>query len=138
VLPAECEIDGMREHTCTRCGEIETEIIKAEGHDWDVEFEVIPPTCTDGGYTIRRCNNCSETYKYNFTDPLGHTPSDWIIDTEATTETEGSKHKECTRCGVVLEMVVIPKLEETDKYILTESGEFLTDEEGNKLIIEGE
>lgn len=137
TIDSTCVENGERKRTCAKCGEVEVEIINAS-HDWDSEVEVVPPTCTDGGYTIHRCNNCAETYWDNLTDPLGHTPSDWIIDVEATAETDGSKHKECTRCGVVLETAVIPKLEETDKYILTESGEFLTDEEGNKLIIEGE
>lgn len=119
-----CESEGVFERACKRCGEKESQPITALGHIW------LAPTCT----TPKTCGRCGATEG----EPLGHTPSDWIIDTEATTETEGSKHKECTRCGVVLETAVIPKLEETDKYILTESGEFLTDEEGNKLIIEGE
>ena len=83
VLPAECEIDGMREHTCTRCGEIETEIVKAEGHDWDTEVEIVPPTCTEGGYTIHKCNNCDETYTDTYTEALGHNVIDGI----------------CTRCN---------------------------------------
>lgn len=37
-----------------------------------------------------------------------HTSSDWIIDVEATGTTVGSKHKECTKCGRVLEKVEIP------------------------------
>src|SRR5699024_4115307 len=32
-----------------------------------------------------------------------HTPSDWIVDVEPTTGSEGSRHKECTVCGEVLE-----------------------------------
>lgn len=40
-----------------------------------------------------------------------HVSSDWIIDKEATTESEGSKHKECTVCKEVLETVKIAKLE---------------------------
>ena len=40
-----------------------------------------------------------------------HVSSDWIIDKEATTETEGSKHKECTECKEVLETEKIAKLE---------------------------
>lgn len=40
-----------------------------------------------------------------------HISSDWIIDKEATTESEGSKHKECTVCKEVLETEKIAKLE---------------------------
>ena len=32
-----------------------------------------------------------------------HTESDWIIDTDATCKVAGTKHKECTECGEVLE-----------------------------------
>lgn len=81
--PAECEAAGMRERKCIRCGEIETEIIEATGHDWDVEVEVVEPTCTDGGYTIHKCNNCSETKTDSYTDPLGHNIVNGV----------------CTRCG---------------------------------------
>ena len=38
-----------------------------------------------------------------------HTPSEWIIDTEATCKSEGSKHKECTECEEVVESESIPK-----------------------------
>ncbi len=30
--------------------------------------------------------------------PLGHTPSDWIVDVEATCTAEGRRHKVCTKC----------------------------------------
>lgn len=40
------------------------------------------------------CTECSaQVYK------AAHTESDWIIDTPATTEASGHRHKECTVCG---------------------------------------
>ena len=39
-----------------------------------------------------------------------HVSSNWIIDTNATVRAPGSKHKECTVCGEVLETAVIPQL----------------------------
>ena len=39
-----------------------------------------------------------------------HTPSEWIVDKEATTAETGSRHKECTVCGKVLETETIAKL----------------------------
>ena len=39
-----------------------------------------------------------------------HTSSDWITDKEATVNAAGSKHKECTVCGEVLETETIPQL----------------------------
>ena len=43
-------------------------------------------------------------------EATGHTPSDWITDTEATLYAAGSKHKECTVCGDVLETETIAQL----------------------------
>ena len=34
-------------------------------------------------------------------EPAAHTESNWIIDTEATAEAAGHRHKECTVCGYV-------------------------------------
>ena len=53
-----------------------------------------------------------------------HTAGDWIIDTNATANANGSKHKECTACGYVMETAVIPATgggggDTTDYYTLT-------------------
>ena len=40
-----------------------------------------------------------------------HKVSDWIVDEKATLEKEGTKHKECTVCGRILETEKIPKKE---------------------------
>lgn len=37
-----------------------------------------------------------------------HTADEWIIDTPATTTTDGSKHKECTVCGYTMTIETIP------------------------------
>jgi hypothetical protein len=42
--------------------------------------------------------------------PTGHTPSDWIIDQEPTTDSEGSRHKECQDCGTILDRETLDKL----------------------------
>lgn len=38
----------------------------------------------------------------------------------------------CTKCGLAM---ITPKLEDTNTYLVTESGEYLTDEQGNLLIL---
>ena len=90
---------------CTRCGAV---LEKALGHDY--KFEVTAPTCTEMGYTTNTCSRCGDTNKSNYTEPAGHKPSDWIIDKEPTTDSEGSKHKECTVCGEKLETQPIEKI----------------------------
>ena len=90
---------------CTRCGAV---LEKALGHDY--KSEVTAPTCTEMGYTTNTCSRCGDTNKSNYTEPAGHKPSDWIVDKEPTTDSEGSKHKECTVCGEKLETQPIEKI----------------------------
>ena len=90
---------------CTKCGAV---IVNALGHDY--QEEVTAPTCTEMGYTTNTCSRCGDTYKGDYTDAAGHKPGDWIIDQEPTTDSEGSKHKECTVCGETLETEEIEKI----------------------------
>ena len=97
---------------------------------------ITAPTCTEGGYTTHTCSRCGGSYVDTYTDAVGHTAgdweanadnhwhictacgekldeaahteSDWIIDVEATMYAAGSKHKECTVCGKVLQTEIIP------------------------------
>ena len=43
-----------------------------------------------------------------------HTPSDWIVDKEASCSAEGARHTECTVCGETLESESIAKLAHTE------------------------
>ena len=99
--PATCTAPQL----CTRCGAV---LEKALGHDY--KSEVTAPTCTEMGYTTNTCSRCGDTNKSNYTEPAGHKPGDWIIDKEPTTDSEGSKHKECTVCGEKLETQPIEKI----------------------------
>lgn len=90
---------------CTKCGAV---IVNALGHDY--QEEVTEPTCTEMGYTTYTCSRCGDTYKGDYTDAAGHKPGDWIIDQEPTTDSEGSKHKECEVCGETLETAEIEKI----------------------------
>ena len=90
---------------CTKCGAV---IVNALGHDY--QEEVAEPTCTEMGYTTYTCSRCGDTYKGDYTDAAGHKPGDWIIDQEPTTDSEGSKHKECEVCGETLETEEIEKI----------------------------
>lgn len=90
---------------CTRCGAV---LEKALGHDY--KSEVTAPTCTEMGYTTNTCSRCGDTNKSNYTEPAGHKPSDWIVDKQPTTDSEGGKHKECTVCGEKLETQPIEKI----------------------------
>lgn len=90
---------------CTVCGAV---IKQALGHSF--KAEITAPTCTEMGFTTYTCERCGETYKGDYVKPLGHKESDWIIDKEPTTDSEGSRHKECENCGEKLGTESIPKL----------------------------
>lgn len=62
---------------------------------------------------------CSETHHWHacvdegcddVKDKAEHTAGDWIVDTNATCATEGSRHKECTVCHYTVETEAIAKL----------------------------
>lgn len=92
---------------CTKCGAV---IVKALGHDYTAEATAA--TCTAMGYSVFTCSRCGDSYKGDNTEATGHSPSDWIIDTEPTTRAGGIRHKECLNCGEKLETEPIEKLYE--------------------------
>lgn len=135
ITDATCTGQGMTEYTCVRCGATRLEGDAAAGHvpgapatctepqlcekcgavienalGHDYQKEVTAPTCTEMGHTTYTCSRCGDTYDGDYTDPTGHTPSDWIVDVEPTTGSEGSHHKECTVCGEVLETEELEQL----------------------------
>lgn len=135
VTNATCTGEGVMEYRCTRCGYYRIEGNEAAGHvpgaaatctqpqlctkcgavlknalGHDYKSEVTAPTCTEMGYTTNTCTRCGDTNKTDYTEPAGHKPGDWIIDKEPTTDSEGSKHKECENCGEKLETAEIEKI----------------------------
>ena len=105
VTNATCTGEGVMEYRCTRCGYHRLDADPADGH-----IPGAPATCTEMGYTTNTCARCGDTNKSDYTEPAGHKPSDWIVDKEPTTDSEGGKHKECTVCGEKLETQPIEKI----------------------------
>ena len=61
---------------------------------------VVPPTCTEQGYTLHTCNeDASKSYKDNYIDALGHDYGDGVVTTPATCTENGVKTYTCSRCG---------------------------------------
>ena len=135
ITGATCTGEGMTEYTCIRCGATRLEGDEAAGHipgdpatctepqlctrcgavienalGHDYETVVTEPTCTEMGYTTYTCTRCGDAYKGDYTEAAGHKPGDWIVDKEPTTDSEGSKHKECEVCGETLETEEIEKI----------------------------
>lgn len=106
---------------CTECGYV---ITPALGHIHKLTLvEGFAATCTeDGQKSYYVCDGCGKwfedaTASVEITDhdsviiKAAHTPSDWIVDKEATETEKGSQHKECTVCGTVLETEEIPVIQ---------------------------
>ncbi len=75
--PTETE-EGLQVRTCQVCDAQDSQILEALGQSHSHSFiaTVTEPTCTEGGYTVYCCV-CGEAYSDDFTDPLGHSWSDW-------------------------------------------------------------
>ena len=98
---ATCKEEGFRTRACENCSHVEeVSIPKNETHTV-VTDAAVSATCKDTGLTEgSHCAICNEVFVAQTVVPktTDHTPSDWIVVTEATCKTEGKKHKECTVC----------------------------------------
>ncbi|MBQ2861628.1 MAG: hypothetical protein IJE83_02445, partial [Oscillospiraceae bacterium] len=74
---------------CARCSHTVSQSIKALGHN--EQYNVIEPTCTEGGYTNVTCSRCDYSGKINETPATGH--SGEMYETIAPTCTEGGYEK---------------------------------------------
>ena len=98
---------------CDTCGEVieKGNSIEPKGHNY-ITVPSTDATCTKNGYTSKvYCSICG--YVEAYSQPIyakGHTPGEWIIDKEATVNKAGSKHRECTECGKILEKATIKQL----------------------------
>ena len=109
------EIGWNAYETCTRCDYTTYEEIDALDHDM-VTDEAVAPDCTNTGLTEGfHCSRCNHKVAQEIVDALGHKWGEWITDTPATEETEGTKHHECERCDAE-ETGTIPTLEHVHSY----------------------
>ena len=99
TLAPTCTQTGTRTHTCSLCGDTYEETLEAVGHTPGDELTcttpqtctvceavlnaplghsyrdtVIPPTCTEQGYTDRVCTRCQAQVRETYVPPKGHTP----------------------------------------------------------------
>ena len=77
---------------------------------------VVPPTCTEGGYTLHKCK-CGDTYVDNVVPALGHAMGEWQTVKKPTKTEKGLKISNCTREGCdYSENADIPTLSHTHDY----------------------
>lgn len=59
---------------------------------------IIPPTCTEMGYTVHNCD-CGETYFSDYRTTATHSFGDWITGVAATLTAGGEEYRLCKSCG---------------------------------------
>ena len=97
---ATCNKDGVRKHTCTVCGEEETEVIPAtHAHaygEWKIDIE---GDCGNDGKKSRQCTDCGEKESEVIPATGEHIYGEWSTVTEAVCGEDGEKVHTCTVCG---------------------------------------
>ena len=91
------EEDGERTYTCQNDKtHVHKEVIPALGYTFTET--IVPPTCTEDGYTLHTCNeNSAKTYQDTPVAALGHQYKE--VTTPATCGTPGSVDNVCERCN---------------------------------------
>lgn len=103
---ATCTTDGSVVITCTGCGEMNVEVIPAEGHHFNSFKEVITEaTCAADGSVVNTCVKCGEI-KTEVIPALDHTFEEIV--TEPNCTEAGSRDNVCTACGHSETIEVIP------------------------------
>ena len=111
TVESTCTVKGSTTTTCSRCDYKDVKELPLKDHTAAAERTgVKAATCTEEGYTGDVvCKDCGAIItKGEKISKADHTRSEWIIDTPATSTSNGSKHIECTVCGTVLETETIP------------------------------
>lgn len=88
---------------CIRCGEEYGDFA-----DHSYTTKVYAPTCTEDGYTVYSCQNCSDTYVDNNKAALGHDYKSRVI--EPTCTEKGRTVYTCASCGDYYSENEIPEI----------------------------
>lgn len=109
--------------TAVKCSVCDGTAIAAKQHDYGKTYQ------SNDKEHWQICKNAGCTHQ---TTKTKHTAGNWIVDTKATVEKEGSRHKECSTCGYVMKTESIAKLvqykviEGADETIISHKDESLT------------
>ena len=119
---ATCTAAGSKYELCGVCGQKtgKTESIEALGHTESASTTA--PTCTADGYTVYTCSVCNATRTETAEgSAIGHVSGGWIIDSEATCTTTGTKHEVCKVCKETITNETIPTTDHNYVTVETES-----------------
>ena len=97
---AACEAEGTVEVTCSKCGDVQTNVpVPALGHDFSEEQTVVDATCHSVGYTVYKCSRCDKTKTEYKNELVAHNWSDWKVTKEPTDTENGEQERHCTNEG---------------------------------------
>lgn len=99
---ATCEQDGREVTACEICGDVQTEVIPATGHQMTWKT-ISDATCTESGLKKEICEICGTEGDAEVIPATGHQSGDWETTKEPTCEEEGAEHRTCQTCGAELE-----------------------------------
>jgi len=102
TLPT-CTTGGYTTYTCSveGCNHTYTaDEVQASGHNY-VTVPGYAATCTTAGLTDgEQCTACQDWKTTQKTiNSLGHDYGEWVVDTPAACETEGTRHRTCSVCA---------------------------------------
>ncbi|MBO4693745.1 MAG: hypothetical protein J5659_05085 [Clostridia bacterium] len=72
--------------------------IKCDTHSYS--DNVVPPTCTEKGYTVHTCTACGYETTDTYVDATGHSWGDWTEVSPADCTKAGSEKRVCSACKV--------------------------------------
>ena len=108
----DCTEERTLVRTCTRsgadyCSAFETKKYRETEHKWGEWYYYSPvdkPTCTETGFMMRKCQNCT-TYDNKTVPALGHDWGEWYYlydwneSTEPTCTESGIMYRNCKKCS---------------------------------------
>lgn len=95
-VQATCSAAGYNIYTCS-CGQTEMrDYVDPIGHRYG-PGQLIAPTCTEEGYTERKCTDCGTVDKQDVKEPTGHNYEETEV-REVTCEEDGYVEYKCTGC----------------------------------------
>lgn len=100
AVASTCTKEGYTGDTyCKDCGVKISSGVSIAKTSHNYKTTVVAPTCTEKGYTLHKCADCSDEYKDTYNDAVGHTVVEWTVTKEATKTETGIKTGKCTVCG---------------------------------------
>ena len=99
--PATCADYGLRERTCSVCGETEEEDIpiNSSNHSWGSWTTTRAATCGAEGVRSRTCAWCGRTETQSIDATGDHSWGSWSVSKAATCTAGGEETRKCSVCG---------------------------------------